>query len=66
MTGQSACLQRVTDYTRRTAPRVPAPWKTWTLWQTTPHGKVPGQKPDADIDVFKGNKNAFDKTFGTP
>jgi lysozyme len=56
----------VADYSRPTTPRVPAPWKTWTLWQRTPHGKVPGQKPNADIDAFNGDQKAFDSTFGTP
>jgi GH25 family lysozyme M1 (1,4-beta-N-acetylmuramidase) len=57
----------VADYNKRSTPEVPEPWKSgkgWTLWQTTPKGRVPGQKPNADIDVFNGDQSTFNQHFG--
>lgn len=35
-------------------PTVPAPWTTWTFWQYTDRGKVPGIVGPVDLDVFAG------------
>jgi lysozyme len=36
-------------------PTVPAPWKTWTFWQYTERGSVPGITGHVDLDVFAGD-----------
>lgn len=36
-------------------PLVPAPWNTWTFWQNSDSGKVPGIRGHCDTDVFDGN-----------
>lgn len=39
------------------APLVPAPWKTWSFWQYSDKGSVPGiPAPDEDMDLFNGPK----------
>jgi lysozyme len=40
-------------YTRR-CPTVPAPWRTWTFWQHTDNGRVPGIEGPVDLDLFAG------------
>lgn len=37
-------------------PWVPSPWQTWTLWQTTGTGAVPGMSGHCDKDVFNGSE----------
>jgi lysozyme len=44
----------VAHYTR-TCPTVPPPWETWTFWQHTDSGQVPGIEGPVDLDVFAGN-----------
>jgi lysozyme len=36
-------------------PVVPAGWPTWTFWQHTDHGAVPGIEGAVDLDVFAGS-----------
>ncbi len=43
----------VAHYTRG-CPTVPAQWTTWTFWQHTDSGRVPGIDTDVDLDVFAG------------
>lgn len=40
-------------------PWVPAPWTTWTFWQTTGTGSVPGMSGHCDKDVFNGSMDAL-------
>lgn len=35
------------------------PWKTWTFWQWSQTGKVPGISGDVDLDWFNGNDEEF-------
>jgi lysozyme len=35
-------------------PTVPAPWTTWTFWQYSDRGSVPGITGAVDLDVFAG------------
>jgi lysozyme len=43
----------VAHYTRN-CPTVPPPWTTWTFWQHTDSGQVPGIEGPVDLDVFAG------------
>lgn len=43
----------VAHYTRA-CPTVPPPWETWTFWQHTDAGQVPGIERPVDLDVFAG------------
>ncbi len=44
----------VAHYTKE-CPRVPAPWTTWTFWQHSKTGQVPGISGPVDFDVLSGN-----------
>lgn len=35
---------------------LPGGWKTWTIWQHTSQGTVPGMKGDIDLNRFNGTK----------
>lgn len=35
-------------------PTIPAPWRTWTFWQYTERGEVPGITGPVDLNVFAG------------
>lgn len=37
-----------------TCPTVPAPWQTWTFWQHSDRGEVPGIVGPVDLNVFAG------------
>ena len=39
-------------------PEVPAPWKTWTLWQSNT-GTVPGVQGEGDQDQYNGNAGSL-------
>jgi GH25 family lysozyme M1 (1,4-beta-N-acetylmuramidase) len=43
----------IAHYTRST-PSVPVPWKTWTFWQSSASGSVPGVSGPVDLDTFNG------------
>jgi len=47
-------------YTSKANPRVPAPWKVWTLWQWTERGRVDGIKTFCDINRFNGGRERLD------
>jgi lysozyme len=40
-------------------PVIVPPWKTWTLWQYSDQGRVPGIGPNVDLDVFNGDIDAL-------
>lgn len=44
----------IAQYTIALAPRVPAPWNSWTFWQYTQNGKTPGISGFVDLDRFRG------------
>jgi GH25 family lysozyme M1 (1,4-beta-N-acetylmuramidase) len=42
------------------SPRIPtAPWDTWTFWQTTSSGRVPGIDGNVDLNIFAGDREAL-------
>jgi GH25 family lysozyme M1 (1,4-beta-N-acetylmuramidase)/5-hydroxyisourate hydrolase-like protein (transthyretin family) len=43
----------IAHYTR-SAPTVPAPWPTWTFWQSSASGRVPGVSGPVDVNTFNG------------
>lgn len=43
----------VADYSGAKAPRVPAPWSEWTIWQTTNEGRVPGIHTTVDLNTCR-------------
>jgi lysozyme len=43
------------DYTPKSEPRVPAPFRDWKFWQHSQTGKVKGIDGDVDLDVFNGS-----------
>lgn len=47
-----------------TAPLVPAPWSTWTFWQFSEKGVLPGVQHVADMSVFAGSKQELDLLAG--
>lgn len=50
---------------KTSAPLVPEPWKTWTFWQFTESGDVPGiPAPDEDCDIFNGSIIELKKLVG--
>ncbi len=44
----------IAHYTTASAPRVPGGWKTWTFWQRTSSGTVPGISGLVDMNRFNG------------
>lgn len=68
------CPLFMADYSKGEAPKegatpvVPAPWKTWTMWQTSGNGssRVPGIPGAVDHDIFNGDEAAFAVFRGLP
>jgi lysozyme len=47
--------------------QLPAPWKSWALWQYSCNGKVPGVIGDCDRNRFAGDEAALSALWsGTP
>lgn len=44
----------IAQYTLAQAPNVPKPWNSWTFWQYTQNGKVPGISGFVDLNRFQG------------
>ena len=42
-----------------TAPKVPEGWTTWTFWQFSESGSVPGIQGPVDLDLFQGTLPAL-------
>lgn len=49
----------IADYSGRKAPDVPGGWPTWTFWQTTSTGSVPGIPGHTDMNVYSGAQGDF-------
>lgn len=45
----------IAEYGNLAAPKVPAGWKTWTFWQHSETGTIPGVSTSVDLDVFQGS-----------
>jgi GH25 family lysozyme M1 (1,4-beta-N-acetylmuramidase) len=42
-------------------PQLPAGWKTWTFWQFSDKGRVPGISGPVDVNYFNGNLAALNR-----
>ena len=47
-------------------PTVPRPWTTWTFWQHSSQGRLPGAETDVDLNVFAGSKRELAALAGVP
>jgi lysozyme len=45
----------IAQYTEAPSPDVPKPWKSWTFWQHSQSGKMPGISGLLDLDRFQGS-----------
>jgi lysozyme len=52
------CWLWIAEYTSAAAPSLPTGWPTWTLWQYTESGSVPGITGAVDRDRFNGSELA--------
>jgi lysozyme len=48
------------------APSVPPTWSTWTMWQYTESGSVPGIGGACDRDTFNGSSAGLSNLWGFP
>ncbi|MGW5920236.1 glycoside hydrolase family 25 protein [Nocardia fluminea] len=44
----------IADYSGNDQPEVPGNWPTWTFWQTTDRGTVPGISGGTDVNIYSG------------
>lgn len=51
----------IADYRGNAAPEVPGGWPTWTFWQTTDSGTVPGIYGPTDLNVYSGAQGDFNR-----
>lgn len=49
----------IADYRDNPAPEVPGGWPTWTFWQTTDSGTIPGIHGPVDLNVYSGAQGDF-------
>ncbi|MEU2090784.1 glycoside hydrolase family 25 protein [Nocardia beijingensis] len=49
----------IADYRGNAQPEVPGGWSTWTFWQTTDSGAIPGIEGRVDLNVYSGAQGAF-------
>ncbi|QIS23354.1 glycoside hydrolase family 25 protein [Nocardia terpenica] len=49
----------IADYRGNPQPEVPGGWPTWTFWQTTDSGQVPGIAGSTDVNVYSGAQGDF-------
>ncbi|MHB1843918.1 MAG: GH25 family lysozyme [Deltaproteobacteria bacterium] len=52
----------IADYTSG-CPLVPSPWTTWTFWQYSSTGSVPGVSGNCDVDEFNGSLSQLGQLF---
>lgn len=52
-----ACPLWVANYTTAASPAMPVGWKTWTFWQYTESGRLPGVKEAVDLNRFNGTED---------
>jgi lysozyme len=48
------------------SPEVPPAWPTWTLWQFTDQGSMPGVEGPVDINRFHGSVEQLYRLWGVP
>ena len=56
----------IADYRGNDAPEVPGGWPTWTFWQTTDSGQVPGIGGASDVNVYSGAQGDFAQFANMP
>ena len=49
----------IADYRGNPQPEVPGGWNTWTFWQYTSSGSVPGIAGPTDVNVYSGAQGPF-------
>ncbi|MBF6164224.1 glycoside hydrolase family 25 protein [Streptomyces gardneri] len=49
----------IADYRGNDRPEVPGGWSTWTFWQTTDRGAIPGIAGRVDLNVYSGAQGDF-------
>ncbi|WP_431954039.1 glycoside hydrolase family 25 protein [Nocardia lijiangensis] len=49
----------IADYRGNDQPEVPGGWPTWTFWQTTDSGSIPGIAGPTDLNVYSGAQGDF-------
>ncbi len=49
----------IADYRGNPAPEVPGGWPTWTFWQYTDSGRIPGIGGGTDVNVYSGAQGDF-------
>ncbi|MBF6464873.1 glycoside hydrolase family 25 protein [Nocardia beijingensis] len=49
----------IADYRGNAQPEVPGGWSTWTFWQTTDSGTIPGIAGRVDLNVYSGAQGDF-------
>ena len=49
----------IADYRGNAQPEVPGGWPTWTFWQTTDSGSIPGIAGGTDVNVYSGAQGDF-------
>jgi GH25 family lysozyme M1 (1,4-beta-N-acetylmuramidase) len=49
----------IADYNGNDGPDVPGGWNTWSFWQTTDSGHVPGINGGTDVNVYSGAQGPF-------
>lgn len=49
----------IADYRGNPEPEVPGGWPTWTFWQTTDSGTIPGIPARVDLNVYSGAQGDF-------
>lgn len=54
----------VAHWTTWFRPRLPAPWSTWTFWQHTAKGSIPGVTGAVDLNRFNGDLEALRRYAG--
>ncbi|MFC9996527.1 glycoside hydrolase family 25 protein [Nocardia sp. NPDC127526] len=56
----------IADYRGNEQPEVPGGWPTWTFWQYTDSGDVPGIAGGTDINVYSGAQGDFAQFANMP
>ena len=51
----------IAQYTEAQSPAIPKPWSSWTFWQHSQSGTVPGISGAVDLDRFQGTLDDLKK-----
>ncbi|MTE14708.1 glycoside hydrolase family 25 protein [Nocardia aurantiaca] len=56
----------IADYRGNDQPEVPGGWPSWTFWQTTSSGRIPGIGGAVDLNVYSGAQGDFARLANMP